>query len=234
MTFAPPPDRVPRGLLIDYGGVLTTSVFEAFRAFERREGLERDAVARLFRADPRARELLAGLEVGSAGEAQFASGLAALLGVSAEGLIGRLLKVRPEETMIRAVRAVRRSGVRTGLISNSWGLDGYPLERLGELFDAVIVSGQVGLRKPDPEIYRLGAREIGVEPADCVFVDDLPGNLAPAVALGMIGVHHADPARTTAELGRLFRLDLDPAALADADTDTDVAADADPDRAQVR
>jgi epoxide hydrolase-like predicted phosphatase len=132
--------------------------------------------------------------------------------------------------MIRTVRAVHRSGIRTGLVSNSWGLGGYPVELLGELFDAVIVSGEVGLRKPDPEIYRLGARELGVDPLDCVFVDDLPGNLAPAAALGMTVVHHTDPEHTATELGRLFRLDLGPAALAGADAD----AGSDPDPAQAR
>jgi epoxide hydrolase-like predicted phosphatase len=208
MTFAPPPDRVLRGLLVDYGGVLTTSVFEGFHEFERAEGLEHGTVSRLFRADPTARELLIGMELGRGTEAQFESGLAALLGVSADGLIPRLLAVRPEETMVRTVRAIRRSRVRTGLVSNSWGLGGYPLDLLRELFDAVIVSGEVHLRKPDPEIYRLGAREIGVEPAECVFVDDLPGNLVPATALGMVGLHHTDPAHTVAALGRLFQLDL--------------------------
>lgn len=222
MTFAPPSDRVPRGLLVDYGGVLTTSVFEAFHEFERGEGLEHGTVSRLFRADPSARELLIRMELGAGTEAQFESGLAALLGVSADGLIPRLLAVRPEETMIGAVRAIHRSGVRTGLVSNSWGPGGYPLDLLRELFDAVIVSGEVGLRKPDPEIYRLGAREIGVEPAECVFVDDLPGNLVPATTLGMVGLHHSDPAHTVVALGRLFQLDLD------------LDLDADPDPAQAR
>jgi len=240
MTFAPQPDRVPRGLLVDYGGVLTTNVFEGFYEFERAEGLERGTVSRLFRADPSARELLIRMELGAGTDAQFESGLAALLGVSADGLIPRLLTVGPDEAMIGAVRAIRRSGVRTGLVSNSWGLGGYPPDLLRELFDAVILSGEVGLRKPDPEIYRLGARELGVEPAECVFVDDLPVNLVPATGLGMIGLHHTDPAHTLAALGRLFRLDVGYTRLAqednraDTDADTTMEHGSDPDPAQAR
>src|SRR6266567_3918703 len=221
MTFAPLPERAPRGLLVDYGGVLTGSVFEAFHGFERREGLERGTAARRFRSDPQARDLLVRLETGAATVEEFESGLGAVLGVSAEDLSARLLDVQPDQMMIGAVRAIHGSGIRTGLVSNSWGLRGYPLKLLRELFDAVILSGEVGLRKPDPEIYRLAARQIGVEPGDCVFVDDLPGNLAPAAALGMAGLHHTDTSRTVAELGRLFRLDLGPAAPAGADSDPD-------------
>ncbi len=232
MTFAPPPDRVPRGLLVDYGGVLTTSVFAGFHEFERAEGLEHGTVSRLFRADPTARELLIGLELGTGSEEWFESGLAALLGVPADGLIPRLLTAQPEETMIGVVRAVHRSGVRTGLVSNSWGTAGYPLDLLSELFDAVILSGEVGLRKPDPEIYRLGAREIGIDPGECVFVDDLPRNLVPATDLGMVGLHHTDPAETVAELARLFRLDADYTCLAGTDMHQFVDTEPDPGPAQ--
>jgi epoxide hydrolase-like predicted phosphatase len=210
-TTEPPENTRPqtplRGLLIDYGGVLTTSVFESFHAFEQREGLERSTVARLLRG-PDARPFLTGLETGTLSEAQFESGVAEVLGVPSGGLIGRLLRaVRPEETMIRAVRAVHDSGVRTALLSNSWGAADYPLDLLRELFDALVLSGEVALRKPDPEIYRLAARELGLEPRDCVFVDDLPHNLEPAAKLGMATVHHTDPAHTAAELTRLFSLD---------------------------
>jgi epoxide hydrolase-like predicted phosphatase len=208
MTQAPPPDRALRGLLVDYGGVLTTSVLDAFQEFERLEGLEPAALARLLRKDPRARELLAGLEVGSATEAQFESGLGGLLGVPADGLISRLLRVRPEQAMIEAVRAVHESGVRTALVSNSWGSTGYPRELLHELFDVVLVSGEVGLRKPDPAIYLRAAGGLGVEPAECVFVDDLTVNLEPAARLGMTALHHTDPALTISALSRLFRVSI--------------------------
>lgn len=204
-------DRTPPfpGLLVDWGGVLTTSVFDAFAAFGAREGIAPDAVARLFRADPEARGLLAGLETGTLAEREFEQRFAPLLGVPADGLIERLLgSLHPEPRMCAVVAAARSRGVATGLVSNSWGLSGYPADLLSELFAGVVISGTVGLRKPSPEIYRLGARSLGLRPDQCVFVDDLPGNLAPARDLGMATVHHVTPERTLAELTGLLGIDL--------------------------
>ena len=197
------------GLLIDWGGVLTSDVFAAFAEFGEREGIGPDTVARLFRTDPDARSLLIGLETGTLDEPEFERGLAGLLGVPADGLIERMLiGVRPDERMRAAVLAARRQGVATGLVSNSWGLSGYPAALLAELFTGVVISGSVGLRKPAPEIYRLGARSLGLPPEQCVFVDDLPGNLAPARDLGMATVHHRAAGDTLAELTALLGVDL--------------------------
>jgi epoxide hydrolase-like predicted phosphatase len=109
--------------------------------------------------------------------------------------------------MVDAVRAAREAGVRTGLISNSWG-DRYPHDLLGELFDGIVISGREGIRKPAPRMYELGAERIGLAPAACVFVDDLPFNLEPAAELGMAVVHHTAPEATIAELERLLGLSL--------------------------
>ena len=124
-------------------------------------------------------------------EEEFEPQLAELLGVSAPGLIDRMFAgSKTDEPMLSAVRAARRAGIRTGLISNSWGTRRYDRSQLNELFDGVVISGEVGVRKPEPRIYELGAEAIGLPPADCVFVDDLPGNLKPARELGMATVHH--------------------------------------------
>jgi putative hydrolase of the HAD superfamily len=114
----------------------------------------------------------------------------------------------PEERMLDAVRKVRAAGIRTGLISNSWGTRRYPRELFGELFDGVVISAEVGIRKPSPEIYTLGAQRIGLEPAACVFVDDLPFNLAPAAELGMGTVHHRATDATLLELERLLGVSI--------------------------
>jgi HAD superfamily hydrolase (TIGR01509 family) len=76
------------------------------------------------------------------------------------------------------------------------------------LFDGVVISGEVGMRKPAREIYELGAERIGLEPPQCVFVDDLPFNLTPAEELGMATVHHVTAAETIAELERLLGVAL--------------------------
>jgi epoxide hydrolase-like predicted phosphatase len=110
--------------------------------------------------------------------------------------------------MLAAVRAARAAGIRTGLVSNSWGTRRYDRALLAELFDGVVISGEVGMRKPAPAIYALGAERAGVAPETCVFVDDLPFNLPPAEALGMATVHHLDTAETVRELERLLGVEL--------------------------
>ena len=196
-----------RGLLVDYGGVLTTDVFASFDAFCAREGRPAGAVKELFRADPEARRLLAGLEDGTLPAPSFETGFAALLGVPADGLIGRLMADAGDDTaMLGFVRAARAAGVRTGLISNSWGVERYDRALLGELFDGVVISGEVGLRKPASEIYAMGAAAVGLPPSSCVYVDDLPGNFKPARALGMTTLHHVTAADTIAALRPLLGL----------------------------
>jgi epoxide hydrolase-like predicted phosphatase len=105
--------------------------------------------------------------------------------------------------MVDGVRALHERGVRTGLVSNSWGTRRYPRELLAELFDGVVISGEEGFRKPDARMYSLGAERIGAWPRECVFVDDLAFNLDPARELGMAVVHHTSAPSTLAELERL-------------------------------
>jgi putative hydrolase of the HAD superfamily len=198
-----------RGLLVDYGGVLTSNLVDSFRSFCELEGLEPEEIGRRFRKDPACRDLLIGLETGKLPEEEFEEQLGRQLGVSGAGLIDRLFAGSgPEASMVEAVRRARSSGIRTGLISNSWGTRRYDRARLHELFDGVVISGDVGIRKPAREMYELGAREIDLPPSACVFVDDLPFNLAPAAELGMATVHHVDAAQTIAELERLLEVQL--------------------------
>src|SRR5581483_9291175 len=130
-----------RGLLVDYGGVLTTNLFESFRSFCSTEGLEPGQVGRLFREDRACRELLIGLETGKLPEEEFEPRFAAILGVKAPQLIDRLFAgSRPDEPMLDAVLRARQAGIRTGLISNSWGTRRYDHNQLGELFDGIVIS----------------------------------------------------------------------------------------------
>jgi epoxide hydrolase-like predicted phosphatase len=203
-------DNGYRGLLVDFGGVLTTDVFASFRAFCEAEGLEPDLVAQRFRGDPVARDLLDELEIGKLSEEEFSRRFAAVLQVErAEGLIDRLFGgMLPDVAMVEAVRRAKRAGVRTGLISNSWGKGRYDRTQFPELFVGVVISGEVGLRKPDPAIYRMGAEAIGLDPAECVFVDDLRGNLKPAAELGMATVHHTSAEETIPRLEELLGVTL--------------------------
>ena len=190
------------GLLIDFGGVLTTNIFESFAAFCHAEGLDPDTVRDRFREDKAARDLLGELEEGRISNPECETRFADMLGVAEpEGMIERLFGgMQQDEAMFDAVAAARRAGIRTGLVSNSWGEEGYDRTRFAELFDAVVISGEIGIRKPAPEIYALAAERLGLEPERCVFVDDLAGNLKPAREIGMATVLHRDAESTLAEL----------------------------------
>ena len=92
--------------------------------------------------------------------------------------------MRPSEPMVAAVRDARAAGIRTGLVSNSWSTSHYDRDLLADLFDAVVISAEVGMHKPQPEIYLLAAERLGRAPSSCVFVDDLRENCAGAEARG--------------------------------------------------
>ena len=196
-------------LLVDWGGVLTTNLFTSFGEFCREAGLAPDALVTAFRGDRTFRDVLIAFEEGRIAEPEFEQRFGGLLGVDHAGLIDRLFaRVGPDMAMLAAVRNARAAGVRTGLISNSWGTRRYDRAMLEELFDGVVISGEVGMRKPAPEMYRLGAERTGVAPEVCVYVDDLPFNLPPAEELGMATIHHVDTAATIAELERLLDVAL--------------------------
>ena len=198
-----------RGLLVDWGGVMTTDLFASFRAFCEQAGLEPDTIRRRFREDRESRDLLIALETGKLDEEEFEPQFAAKLGIDGVGLIDRLFAGSSlDEQMVDAVTAAREGGIHTGLISNSWGTRRYPRDVLTRLFEGIVISGEVGLRKPAPAIYKMGADAIGLPPSDCVFVDDLPFNLEPAAELGMATVHHLTPDQTIPELQQLLGVEL--------------------------
>jgi epoxide hydrolase-like predicted phosphatase len=199
-----------KGLLTDFGGVLTTNVFDSFKAFCEAEGLPPDTVKRTFRENPEALAELRALERGDLTVEEFEPRFAPHLGVTeTAGLVERLFAgVGPDEPMIEAVRRAHDAGIGTGVISNSWGDTTYDIADWRDLFDVIVISGEVGLHKPGAEIFEFAVDELGLPASECVFIDDLRENIAGAEAVGITGILHRGAETTLPELERLLGLEL--------------------------
>ncbi len=197
-----------QGLVLDFGGVLTTSFDDALRSYCVRDGLAPDALEKIFNLDQGAQGALVDLERGRISQAQFVAHIAAALGVDPDGLLERMLAdLSSEPLVVEAVAQLRSRGVKVAVLSNGWGstpFDPYARFRLGDLYDVVVISDQVGMRKPDPEIFALTLKRLELPGERCVFVDDVASYLPAARALHMATIHATDPATTVTELERMF------------------------------
>jgi putative hydrolase of the HAD superfamily len=204
-------------LIVDYGGVLTTPLQDAMVRFAEQTGIELQDLVRAalgVYADVED-ELVVAFETGKISEEEFSDAFARRLSdatgvaIESKGLVRRIFAgIELEDAMVSAIETARTAGLKTGMLSNSWGMSLYPKELIERLFDAVVVSGEVGVRKPDPAIYELITQRLGVDAGRCVFVDDFPGHIDAAAHAGMTTVLHRSPAETIAELERLFEIPL--------------------------
>jgi putative hydrolase of the HAD superfamily len=210
-----------RALVVDYGGVLTSPLQDSLRSWREDDEIDLALFRRVlgewlgpsYGAEAATNPMHA-LERGEIAIPDFERELARRLTthdgreVGPEGLLSRMFGgVSKQQPMFDVVRRARGQGISTALLSNSWGND-YPREEWDEIFDAVVISGEVGMRKPEPGIYRLAADRLGLEPAQCVFVDDLGPNVKGAVGVGMVGVKFVTVEQAVEELEALFGFDL--------------------------
>ncbi|MFA1548554.1 HAD family hydrolase [Actinomadura chokoriensis] len=207
-----PSQRPVKAVITDWGGVLTSPLADAIAVWLTADRIDAEQYRNVMRAwvkqayDGAGTNPIHGLEDGSLSVAEFERLLAAELltvdggPVEAAGLIARMFGAfSPVEPMYAALRAARAAGARTALLSNSWGND-YPRDLFADLFDAVVISAEVGMRKPDERIFRHALDLLGLDAAECVFIDDIEHNIRAAEALGIRGIHHTDPDTTIAEL----------------------------------
>ncbi|MEU8274125.1 HAD family phosphatase [Microbispora bryophytorum] len=213
-----------KGVLIDWGGVLTTSLAESVAVWIEADRIDprhyrevmRALVTQAYRAgvEPDGENPIHALERGEIPVLEFERTLAARLVTldggppEADGMLARMFAgFQPVEEMNEMLRQARTAGLGTCLVSNSWG-DHYAREGWEALFDAVVISGEVGMRKPEARIFRHALGLLGLDPGQCVFVDDIEANIVAARAIGLVGVHHSDPSETIAEMERLFGVHL--------------------------
>jgi epoxide hydrolase-like predicted phosphatase len=210
-----------KALVVDWGGVLTEPLDSAIRAWADLDGVDFQHYVDVMRSwlGPHQGELardnpVAALERGEIEVPHFEEQLAARLTevagrpIEATGLLQRMFdQFEHAPAMAALVLRARRVGLRTGLLSNSWGNE-YPREGWDEMFDAIVISGEVGMRKPEPEIFGHVLDLLGVAAEETVFVDDLDHNVRAAEQLGLVAVHHTSYDTTAAQLERLFGVHL--------------------------
>ncbi|MFI5998183.1 HAD-IA family hydrolase [Streptomyces sp. NPDC051362] len=200
------------GLVLDFGGVLTTSLLPAVLNFEKREGLTEGTCITALYLDEGGSQRTHALERGAITQHQWNEAAAAQLGVAPANLMGRIFAdLRPEPLMINAAAAARRAGIKVAILSNSvgrapWNLyEGYDLDAL---YDAVVISEDHGMRKPDPEIFRIALKLLELPAEQCVFVDDNPDYLPPAAGIGFMTVHAKAPQQTISQLEHFLGVPL--------------------------
>jgi len=211
-------------VLWDFGGVILSSPFEAFNHYEARVGLPIDFIRRVNATNPDT-NAWARLERNQIDPAGFDEAFAhdsQALGHEVRGAdVLALLagEIRPE--MVAALDAIKAAGYRTACLTNnvvshdgdgvSRAADGdraAAIEAIMSRFDVVVESSKAGVRKPEPRFYEIACEALGVEPADCVFLDDLGINLKPAAAMGMTTIKVIDPGQALRELGKVLGLEL--------------------------
>jgi putative hydrolase of the HAD superfamily len=201
--------------LWDFGGVMTTSPFAAFAAYEEAHGLPVGFIRQL-NATNHHDNAWAKLERGEVSfdafcglfeaEAEAAGG--SIVASEVMGLLSGQLRPR----MVEALRRCRAAGLRTGCLTNNFSVaDNDPSTAMAEvlgLFDTVVESRRTGVRKPDPRFYRMACEALAIEPKEAVFLDDLGINLKPARDMGMTTIKVADPELALRELEEVTGLSL--------------------------
>lgn len=207
-----------RAVLFDFGGVILSSPFEAFNRYEAEAGLPADTIRRINATNPddNAWAHFERGEVSVDGFKTLFEAEARLLGfeVDAQRVVDSLRGVvRP--AMVEALRRCSAE-FKTAMLTNNFKPpggesgteamvgpvdgDGTPLDDIHALFDEIVESSVVGVRKPEPRFYEIACERLAVEPSECVFLDDLGINLKPAKAMGMQTIKVVDPDDALREL----------------------------------
>ncbi len=202
-----------RAVLFDLGGVVVGSPLEAIAQYEAELGLAPNTINHVVVAtgpDGTWSRLERGeLTLDAFHPAFEADCAAAGARISAREMMTRVAAATaPRPAMLEAIRCIRAAGLLAGAITNNWITEDEGTGVLRDHFDAFVESAVVGIRKPDPRIYRLACEQLGIAPSDAVFLDDIGSNLKAARALGMTTIRVAAPDTALAELEDLLGFPL--------------------------
>jgi epoxide hydrolase-like predicted phosphatase len=202
-------------VITDWGGVMTSPIIDSVNAWLSADGIDRASYVAVMRQwvkqayDGGDSNPIHALERGECSNDEFEQALARELvlenggPVAGPGLLARMFAGQTlDDAMLALFRKLKAGGVPTGLLSNSWG-GGYPRDLFPDMFDAVVISAEVGMRKPEPRIFLHTAELLGVPPQECVFIDDIQANITAAEQIGFTGVLHngaGDTAQQVADL----------------------------------
>ncbi len=200
-------------VLFDYGGVMTGPVGDSIRAWHAADGIDPASFTRTLKQwlsrTVNWETPIHRLETGDISieefEATFAAELTTTAGAAPEaaGILGRMFaEMRPDPEMFALVEDLRACGIRVGLLSNSWG-NMYPREQIDSLFDPIVISGEIGLRKPQAAIYHHAVDKLDLPAGRILFVDDAEPNIIGAQAVGLRALLHTSPRCTRAALAAL-------------------------------
>lgn len=209
-------------VIFDFGGVITSSPFEAFNRLEVEQGVPKDSVRQINSANPddNAWARFERAEIDSAGFDKAFAAEARAIGIELRGadVLARLAgDVRPN--MVATLDRLRAEGIRIACITNNvpagkgtgMAMDDQKAAAVQDImqrFDHIIESSKAGIRKPDPRIYQMMCEALNVEPAQCVYLDDLGINCKPAAALGMAAIKVSSEQQALDDLGALLNLQL--------------------------
>lgn len=203
-------DSTRTAVLVDFGGVLTSSVHTAFEEFGASIGVDPRLPIRLLASDDVAKKLLSDHESGRIDEDEFSHGFAERLGaggvaVDPAGLVPRMMAgLTADPDTLSVIEDVRAAGVPVALVSNAFGRDCYNGFDLQSLADVVVISSEIGVRKPSRKIYQIACDRLGVQTEQAVMIDDLQQNLDGAARLGIAGVLHTGAEDTRRQLAERF------------------------------
>ena len=200
---------------------MTSAIADSVNAWLTADGISRASYVAVMRqwvkqaySDGADRNPIHALERGECTNDEFERALARELvredggPVAGPGLLARMFAGQTlDEPMLALFRNLKTSGVPTGLLSNSWG-GGYPSELFPDMFDAVVISAEVGMRKPEPRIFQHVAELLGLPPQECVFIDDIQANITAAEQIGFTGVLHNAAADTAQQVADLLGISL--------------------------